>query len=69
MKQTRVETTKDNELGLESEDGSRGGGRSHRLLTMLAAAFVFMALCLMTIDVRRLDHTAPRHAAVRMYER
>jgi len=28
---------------------------------MLAAGFVFLALCLMLVDFRRLDHVAPRH--------
>jgi hypothetical protein len=37
---------------------------------MLAAAFVFMALCLMSVDVRRLDHALPRHGtAGRVYVR
>jgi hypothetical protein len=62
MMNTRVETKTETELSLGSEDRSRGFGRNHRLLTILAAGFVFLALCLMTVDVRRLDHAAPRHA-------
>jgi hypothetical protein len=70
MNETRVETEIEKKLDLASEDRSRGLGRSHRLLTMLAAAFVFMALCLMSVDVRRLDHALPRHGtAGRVYVR
>lgn len=61
MTDTKIETTTINELNLASEDRSRRSGRGHRLLTMVAVAFVFLALCLMFVDFRRLDHLAPRH--------
>jgi hypothetical protein len=61
MTTAKIETVTTKELNLASEDRSRGVGRSHRLLTMLAAGFVFLALCLMLVDFRRLDHVAPRH--------
>lgn len=60
MTESKVETTTTyNNLALVSEKRSRG--RSHRLLTMLAAGFVFLAMCLLFVDFRRLDHVAPRH--------
>ena len=61
MKTSKIETMTTNELNLASEDRSRRPGRGHRLLTMVAAGFVFLALCLMFVDFRRLDHLAPRH--------
>jgi hypothetical protein len=61
MRETKVETMSNQELGLASEGRSRVAERGHRLLTMLAAGFVFLALCLMLVDFRRLDHAAPRH--------
>jgi hypothetical protein len=59
---TKIETTTTKELNLESEDRSRAAGRGHRLLTMVAISFVFLALCLMFVDFQRLDHlsTEPR---------
>jgi hypothetical protein len=57
MTTAKIETVTTKELNLASEDRSRGVGRSHRLLTILAAGFVFLAL----LDFRRLDHVAPRH--------
>lgn len=57
----KIETTTAKELNLESEDRSRAAGRGHRLLTMVALSFVFLALCLMCVDFQRLDHLAPRH--------
>jgi hypothetical protein len=61
MTTPKIETVTDSELNLTSEDRSRGVGRNHRLLTMVAAAFVFLALCLMMVDFGRLDRLAPRH--------
>jgi hypothetical protein len=61
MTTSKIETVIAKELNLASEDRSRAVGRSHRLLTMVAAGFVFLALCLMLVDFRRLDHVAPRH--------
>lgn len=61
MTTTKIETVTAKELNLGSEERSRGIRRSHRLLTMLAAGFVFLALCLMLVDFGRLDHVAPRH--------
>jgi hypothetical protein len=61
MTRFKIETVTTNELNLSSEDRSRGVGRGHRLLSMVAAGFVFLALCLMIVDFRRLDHLAPRH--------
>ena len=61
MTKTKIETKITNDLNLGSEDRSRGVGRGNRLLTMVAAGFVFLALCLMFVDFRRLDHLAPRH--------
>jgi hypothetical protein len=58
---TKIETTTARELNLESEDRSRAARRGHRLLTMVAISFVFLALCLMFVDFQRLDHLAPRH--------
>jgi hypothetical protein len=61
MINTKIETTTTKELNLESEDRSQAAGRGRRLLTMLAISFVFLALCLMFVDFRRLDRLAPRH--------
>jgi hypothetical protein len=61
MTKTKIETKTNSDLNLGSEDRSRDVGRGHRLLTMVAAGFVFLALCLMFVDFRRLDHLAPRH--------
>ena len=61
MTNIKIETGTISELNLEPEDRSRGVGQGHRLLTMVAAGFVFLALCLMFVDFRRLDHLAPRH--------
>ena len=61
MTESKVESRTNRELALASEDRSRRVERSHRLLTMIAAGFVFLALCLMFVDFRRLDHLAPRH--------
>ena len=61
MTKTKIETQTTNDLNLGSEDRSRDARRGHRLLTMVAAGFVFLALCLMFVDFRRLDHLAPRH--------
>jgi hypothetical protein len=61
MTTSKIETVTPGELNLASEERSRGVGRDHRLLTMVAAAFVFLALCLMAVDFGRLDHSAPRH--------
>jgi hypothetical protein len=58
MMNTKIETTTTKELNLESEDRSRAARRGHRLLTMVAVSFVFLALCLMFVDFRRLDHLA-----------
>jgi hypothetical protein len=55
---TKIESTTTKELNLESEDRSRAARRGHRLLTMMAISFVFLALCLMFVDFRRLDHLA-----------
>ena len=55
MTEPRVETKNKTELTLVSEDGSRRSGRGRRLLPMLAVSFVFLALCLLLTDVRRLD--------------
>jgi hypothetical protein len=60
MTNSKIETTIISELSLESEDRSRNRGRGHRLLTMIAAGFIFLAVCLMFVDFRRLDHLAPR---------
>jgi hypothetical protein len=61
MINTKIETTTTTELNLESEDRSRAAGRGHRLLTMVAISFVFLALCLMFVDFQRLDHLAPKN--------
>ena len=64
MTESKVEIITNTKLTLASEtseEGSRGFGRSHRLLRMLAAGFVFLALCLLFVDFRRLDHIAPKH--------
>lgn len=61
MTKTKIETKITNDLNLGSEDRGRGVGRGNRLLTIVAAGFVFLALCLMFVDFRRLDHLAPRH--------
>ncbi len=58
MKTYKIETGTVSELNLGCEDRSRSVGRGYRLLTMVA---VFLALCLMAVDFRRLDHAAPRH--------
>jgi hypothetical protein len=58
MINTKIETTTTKELNLESEDRSRAARRGHRLLTMVAISFVFLALCLMFVDFQRLDHLA-----------
>ena len=55
---TKIESTTTKELNLESEDRSRAARRGHRLLTMMAISFVFLALCLMFVDFRRLDRLA-----------
>jgi hypothetical protein len=60
MTSSKIETGTDSELNLTSEDRSRGVGRDHRLLTMVAA-FVFLALCLMMVDFGRLDRAVPKH--------
>lgn len=61
MTTSKIETGTDSELNLASEDRSRGVGRDHRLLTIVAAAFVFLALCLMMVDFGRLDRVVPKH--------
>ena len=61
MTKTKIESETANELNLGSEDRSRGAGRGRRLLKMIAVGFVFLALCLMLVDFRRLEHLAPRH--------
>jgi hypothetical protein len=61
MTKTRIETETISELNLGSEDRSRGAVRGRRLLKMVALGFVFLALCLMLVDFRRLEHLAPRH--------
>ena len=61
MTTSKIENVTVSELNLASEDRSRGIGRRHRLLTLVAAGFVFLALCLMLVDFGRLDHVAPRH--------
>ena len=61
MARSKIETVTTSEFNLRSEDRSRGSERGQRLLTMIAAGFVFLALCLMLVDFRRLDHLAPRH--------
>jgi hypothetical protein len=61
MTTSKIETVTDSELDLASEDRSRGVGRDHRLLTIVAAAFVFLALCLMMVDFGRLDRVVPKH--------
>ncbi len=60
MTESKVEIITNNALNLASEDRSRGFGRSRRLLAMWAAGFVFLAACLLFVDVRRLDHMAPK---------
>jgi hypothetical protein len=55
MKTTKIESVTVSELNLASEDRSRGVGRGHRLLTVVA---VFLALCLMAVDFGRLDPVA-----------
>ena len=62
MTESKVEIITNTKLTLASEtseEGSRGFGRSHRLLRMWSAGFVFLALCLLFVDFRRLDHIAP----------
>ena len=56
MTTTKIENVTVSELNLASEDRSRGVGRGHRLLTMVA---VFLALCLMAVDFGRLDRATP----------
>lgn len=56
MTASKVEIITNNALNLASEDRSRGVGRTRRLLAMWAAGFVFLAACLLLVDVRRLDH-------------
>jgi hypothetical protein len=63
MTESKVEIITNTKLPLASEtseEGSRDFGRSHRLLSMWAAWFVFLALCLLLVDFRRLDHIAPK---------
>lgn len=55
MTATKIETTTTRELNLDSEDRSRAARRGHRLLTLVAISFVFLAVCLMFVDFRRLD--------------
>jgi hypothetical protein len=66
---TKIESTTTKELNLESEDRSQVARRGHRLLTMMAISFVFLALCLMFVDFRRLDHLAPRHQTHTLHQR
>jgi len=61
MTTAKIETKIINDLNFGSEDRSRDVGRGHRLLTIVAAGFVFLALCLMFVDFQRLDHLTPRH--------
>jgi hypothetical protein len=64
MTESKVEIITNTKLTLASEtseEGSRGFGRRHRLLRIWAAGFVFLALCLLFVDFRRLDHIAPKH--------
>jgi len=63
MTKTKIETETTSDLNLGSEDRSRGVGRGHRLLKTIAVGFVFLALCLMLVDFRRLEHLAPSHGS------
>ena len=55
LTESRVETNDKTEFTLVSEDGSRRSRRGRRLLPMMAFGFVFLALCLLLVDFRRLD--------------
>ncbi len=61
MMTTKIEITTTKELNLVSEERSRAARRGHRLLTMVAISFVFLAVCLMFVDFRRLDHLKHQH--------
>ncbi len=55
MTESRAETNNRRGLTLGSEDRGCRSGRGRRPLAMVAFGFVFLALCLLLVDFRRLN--------------
>jgi hypothetical protein len=57
---SKVETVSKNHLTLVSEERSRRPGLGRRFRSIVAASFLFVAVCLMLVDFQRLE-MAPKH--------
>lgn len=62
MMKAKVETVRGNAsaFALDSEERSRRPRRGRRFRSIVAASFLFVAVCLMLVDFQRLE-MAPKH--------